>query len=130
MNSEVGQWLLSRTPFGCLVRSVLVLFAVLIIPIWGFDQYLHWRETQHSQPAMPSGPSLPAIHLDYGRPLLALSAIVLGVLLVLAVRRFASAGHHRRLYRAVQGAGALLALSQPGLLVGAAITLAVCWERP
>src|SRR2546430_8460997 len=31
VNSEVGQWLLSRTPFGCLVRTVLILFAVLIL---------------------------------------------------------------------------------------------------
>jgi hypothetical protein len=121
VNSEVGQWLL---------RVVLILFAILIVPIWGFDQYLRWRATQPGQPAMPAGPRLPAIHLDYGRPMLAAATIALSVLLVLAVRRFAPARHHRRLYRVVQGAGALLALLQPGLLVGAAITFAVCWERP
>ena len=89
MNSEVGQWLLSRTPFGCLVRTVLILFAVLIIPIWGFDQYLHWRAAQPSQASHPSPPAVawhgPVFQLELSRPFLAVAVVALVVAVIVFV---------------------------------------------
>src|SRR5207245_2104400 len=117
-------------PLGCLIRCVMLLLTPIVLALWGFDQYLHWQAAQARMGASAASSPVITIRVDFGRPLTALALLMAVVAAMALVRRFAPQQRQRRLYRSLQAAGALVALLQPGLLLGAAITAAVCWERP
>jgi hypothetical protein len=80
-------------------------------------------------------PQLPAlahpvvsISVDLSHPLTVLGLVLL--LVVALIRRWVPQQLQHRLYRGLQIVGGILALLQPGLLLGAAITAAICRERP
>jgi hypothetical protein len=130
MNGEARGWVWGSTPAGCLVRCVVLVFTPIVVVLWVLDQYLHWQGAQ-TQPGSPAGPGRPvSIRVDFGRPLIALALVLLLGVGMALIRRCAPHRAQRRLYRGLQTAGAVLALLQPGLLLGAAITAAICWERP
>jgi hypothetical protein len=59
-----------------------------------------------------------------------LALILQAVAALIALRRFTPRVVYRRVYRAVQVLAVILAALQPGLLLGAGLTAAACWERP
>jgi hypothetical protein len=139
VTGEIRSWVGSSTPVGCIAKSVIVLLAPVVLGLWGLDQFLHWQAGQAAaapgapgQPAQVSAAPRPAVpvHISVSRPLAVLTLVLLLIAAPVLVRRLAPRRLRHRLYRGLQIAGAILALLQPGLLLGAAVTAAVCWERP
>ncbi|MBJ7597063.1 hypothetical protein [Candidatus Nephthysia bennettiae] len=121
---------MGSTPVGCLVRCAVLLFTPVVLALWGFEQYLRWRAAQ-GQPAGAAGPGPSiALRVEVGRPLTVLGVLLALIVTMALIRRLAPRRLQRRLYRGLQVAGGLLALLQPGLLLGAAITALICRERP
>jgi hypothetical protein len=133
VNGEVRGCLMSTWLGGCVV-SILIGFAIVIVPLWSFDQYLHWRAAQPSLASHPGPPAVawhgPVVQLDLGHPLLALAAVTLLVAGLTALRRYAPGRVYRAVHRVIQVAGCIVAVLQPGLLVGAGLTALACRERP
>jgi hypothetical protein len=133
MNREARSWVWGSTPVGCLARSAIMIFIPIVIGLWGLDQYLHWQAAQRAA-GRPGSPAVahPGISLsvDLSRPLAVAGVVLVLVLVVALIRRWAPQQLQHRLYRGLQILGGILALLQPGLVLGAAITAAVCRERP
>jgi hypothetical protein len=130
VNGEVRGWLLGSTPVGRLVRFAVLLFTPIVVALWAFDQYLHSRATQGQPAGAAASGSWIALRVDVLRPLTVLVVLLALIVTVALIRRLAPKRIQRRLYRGLQVAGGLLALLQPGLLLGAAITAVICRERP
>ncbi|MBJ7598184.1 type IV secretion system DNA-binding domain-containing protein [Candidatus Nephthysia bennettiae] len=130
MNGEVRGWVWGSTPAGCLIRCVVLLFTPIVVALWGLDQYLH-RQAATGQPGSSGAPRAAiAVRVDFDQLLTVLALVLLLGAGMALMRRFAPQQVQRRLYRGLQVAGGILALLQPGLLLGAAVTAAICWERP